>query len=94
MGWYATRTAIITGTGPYGSVRQSLNGESEPHRTLVVAIEQIDREIKEGGLCLNRNAKIRLSYWSRRCGYSVARPNTRLQATQPKPSVRNARRRG
>ena len=69
MGWYSTRTAILNGKGSYGTVRESLRGESDPHRTLLVALEQIDREIK-GGLQLPRNAKIRRAYWSRRSGYS------------------------
>ncbi len=68
MGWYATYKALVDGRGPYGSVKEALHGESDPSRTLSVALGKIKDEINAGILAPDRNAKIRIAYWKRRFG--------------------------
>jgi len=66
MGWYAVREALVNGRGPYGSVKQSLRGETSPTDTLREAIcYHIDPAIKDGKLKLDRAARSRVAYWRR-----------------------------
>jgi len=65
VGWHATYHALVRGEGPYGTVRESLQGESDPGRTLQVALSQINLLRPE----LDRPAKARLAYWRRRAGW-------------------------
>jgi len=62
MGWYSTAQAIKG----IGSVKESLNYESDKFRTLSVAISQIEAEIKAGTYKPDIRAKLRIAYWSKR----------------------------
>jgi hypothetical protein len=68
MGWFSTATALKIGQGAYGTVRESLHGESDPSRTLSVALEKVEYEIVNGFYFPDKKAKARLAYWSRRVG--------------------------
>ena len=72
MGWSATAQALKNGQGAYGTVKESLHGESDPPRTLSVAIENIVAEILAGEYVPDKKARARLVYWARRNG--KARP--------------------
>jgi hypothetical protein len=66
MGWYATAQALKEGTGAYGTVAESLRGESDPPRTLSVALAQVFTEVASGEFLPERNGQQRLVYWARR----------------------------
>lgn len=66
MGWYATAQAIKMGKGPYGTVRESLNGEIDPARTLRTALLKIDQEIEDGSFVPDKACKIRMAFWRKR----------------------------
>ena len=68
MGWYATAEALKNGVGPYGTVRESLRGESDRGRTVYVALHQIEEQINTGYYTPDRVAKIRLRWWARWAG--------------------------
>ena len=68
MGWYATAKALKNGAGPYGTVRESLRGESDRGRTVYVAIRQIQAEIDRQDYVPDRAAKSRLLWWARWAG--------------------------
>lgn len=68
MGWFSTATALKLGQGAYGNVKESLQGESDPFRTLSVALEKVEYEIVNGYYFPDKKAKARLAYWSRRIG--------------------------
>jgi len=66
MGWYATAQAVKHGKGPYGTVKESLAGESDPRRTLAVALMIIREQIQNGmWKPQGKSAKARLAYWER-----------------------------
>ncbi|GJQ40253.1 MAG: hypothetical protein JETCAE02_26650 [Anaerolineaceae bacterium] len=79
MGWFATAQALKNGQGAYGTVKESLHGESDPPRTLSVAIHQIIDEILAGNYVPDKKARARLLYWARRNG--MARPTLRAVDT-------------
>ena len=66
MGWYATSQAIKNGNGPYGTVAQSLKDESDPNRTLSVALRQVKEQISSGFYTPDKKAKLRISHWGKR----------------------------
>jgi len=70
MGWYATSMALKYGTCSYGTVSQSLKGEAQPHRTLAVALQEVEREIASELWSphprLRRSVNSRLAYWRKR----------------------------
>lgn len=68
MGWYATAQALKKGEGPYGTVKESLKGESDPPATLSTALAQICVEIVDKTYTPDRNARIRILYWAKRNG--------------------------
>lgn len=66
MGWYATYKALLNGTGPYGTVKESLVGESDPRRTLDVALDHAIHDLGSNlKLDISRSLKSRISYWAR-----------------------------
>lgn len=71
MGWFATYKALENGTGPYGSVRESLWGESDPTRTLHVALDHVNHDLHHRTLVLDRSARARISHWAKRAGYNM-----------------------
>lgn len=81
MGWFATAQALKNGQGAYGSVKESLHGESDPPRTLSVAIDNIVSEILVGAFVPDKKARARIVYWARRNG--KARPTLRAADLRP-----------
>jgi hypothetical protein len=78
MGWYAVAEALKNGEGPYGSVKESLRGEMDGARTLLVALDQVQQAVDTGEYTPDRAAKARLSYWSRRMGWPKIRCHRRV----------------
>jgi hypothetical protein len=66
MGWYATYQALKTGTGPYGTVKESLRGETDPFRTLSVALAELRSDAAKDGPQPDANTRRRCAYWHRR----------------------------
>lgn len=48
MGWFATYKALKDGSGPYGTVEQSLKRECDPPRTLRIALDALERDDPQG----------------------------------------------
>lgn len=74
MGWFATAQALKNGQGAYGTVKESLLRESDPPRTLSVAIDNVVAEILAGKYVPSKAARARLVYWSRRNGKGTPNP--------------------
>jgi hypothetical protein len=63
MGWFSVYRALVHGVK--GGVKEALRGEIDPARTLVVALDAVDAEIRAGRYCPDKRAKARLAYWRR-----------------------------
>lgn len=63
MGWFAVSEALLTGSGAYGSVRDTLKGEVDPRRSLYIAIREIGSQGR-----LDAKVKRRIAYWKRHYG--------------------------